>query len=1486
MKTKQTKQKAIAFILLVAMANQLILPTLAIAGGPDQQEFNGYATGADMVNPLTGDFGYTIPLLDVPSPEGGFTLPLGYASGIKLDQDASWVGLGWSLNVGSINRSVIQFPDDYSGDNITTTFNREGSVNVPRGSGPGYGSTGRSSVVVPAVANTKAYGSLYLGNTADRSMNASLSAPLVYNGVVNPATFNNVYARGFDDIRNSGIAIASDVQTVTVSGNPSENIAPTSIANDSYTVLGPGISGSITPYRLDVGCLAMPLTGGQGSVAKYNIVDYQPASSTQKVHFRYTDAIANKYDHSIGTGYNSNGNGTVAQTIDANQCGLQNAVITTPNGPYYGVSLRDDFLWKPGNLIEPNRENLSNGHLGADKHIEWYSNEEISTGFAKNNGFINYLKTDNTRTGGGLEKRIGGFSITRADGFTYHYALPVYTFNAVTNITDIYNYIADNNKYAYSWLLTGITGSDFVDRGDIGVLDDQDQGYWVKFDYGRFSGYHGWSTPYIDGSPFSDRKFKVNADGSQTQSIGAMETYYLNTISTRTHTAMFVKSLRPDGKGSYGACALKLDNIYVLKNEDYKQLTGSGAGNLNLTYTSTANDNNTIGSSDTYSTIIDGNDIAANANGAAAFIKTHQLKRVSFTYDNSLCQGTTNAFNLPSPSGNPSPKQGKLTLLSIATYGMNDVKTQPDYLFEYNPAGNATYGADAYDGWGMLNPQGANNAGGHNASKYGTEWSLTKITTPIGGTLDIEYERDLYQNSNAPYVDYGATINAAAVTLPGSYSAATIGPTVILQTNILTAVYDNNLAKYVTTTATESSSPVTVTGVNGNTINLAASIKNIFGVVSQPATPPANYRMLAGQQLIKLVSPLLSKYGGNTRVSKITTTDELNNKQYVEYVYTQDGTKTGVTSGKTGVEPLYIRNDDPAADYNLYDYPNTPVMYGTVNVYTRNSTNPTQFLSRTEYTYVTPNAGMLTKQAFNLTGSGLNISSNMYVYGSYFNLQLTTSSIGAPLTAASYNSANQLMSKTAYTYATPADFSGLGKFTESTIVCELVPQNSWLYYLTYRTTKIYYPCILKSVTTTTPYTTQVVTNTKFDNLTGAVLESETSNAAGEKFLTVTKPAYASSLYHAGMGSKIYSSSWKNMLAQQGQSYTYHIKTDGTKQLMQSSVQTWNDTWNYREYDGNVSYVDVSRRAEIFRQHKNYSWKSLLNGESGTVATADFTDFNPDNVDTTHWQKTNEVVYYDHYSHQLAAKDINSNSSAVKYGYNNGYSIASAANAKYTELIYSGAEEVSPDTPLMFGGEVLYGISRQTTLYKHTGNYGCIVPNNGFGFTHRAAFANGGLVPGRTYHASVWIHKTNTATNIPVLYTSIRSSSNTSLGYDTFAHINDSNTKRAGDWYLISLDVTLPVSLPAGAAFLEIAVANINNVGDVYADDFRFHPVDAPMQSFVYNNRGLLQATLDKENFATVYEYDSTDRISATYREIKNDGLRKTSERKYNFARGN
>ncbi len=135
-RNKQFK-RIIAAVLAITVLNQAIFPSVALAltSGPSQPEVEAFQPvgTTDMVDLFTGDFNYNIPLCDV----DGYPINLSYQSNPRMEDEASWVGLGWSLNPGVINREVRGFPDDFRNEQIIKETNIRNEVTVGVGASPG-----------------------------------------------------------------------------------------------------------------------------------------------------------------------------------------------------------------------------------------------------------------------------------------------------------------------------------------------------------------------------------------------------------------------------------------------------------------------------------------------------------------------------------------------------------------------------------------------------------------------------------------------------------------------------------------------------------------------------------------------------------------------------------------------------------------------------------------------------------------------------------------------------------------------------------------------------------------------------------------------------------------------------------------------------------------------------------------------------------------------------------------------------------------------------------------------------------------------------------------------------------------------------------------------------------------------------------------------------------------------------------------------------
>ena len=111
--------RRVALVMVFLLSFQAAFPTVgwALTSGPAQPEFTSFEPVGtpQMVDLFSGDFVYNIPLFELPGPDGGYPFNLAYHSGIGMDQEASWVGLGWTLNSGAINRIMRGLPDDFNG---------------------------------------------------------------------------------------------------------------------------------------------------------------------------------------------------------------------------------------------------------------------------------------------------------------------------------------------------------------------------------------------------------------------------------------------------------------------------------------------------------------------------------------------------------------------------------------------------------------------------------------------------------------------------------------------------------------------------------------------------------------------------------------------------------------------------------------------------------------------------------------------------------------------------------------------------------------------------------------------------------------------------------------------------------------------------------------------------------------------------------------------------------------------------------------------------------------------------------------------------------------------------------------------------------------------------------------------------------------------------------------------------------------------------
>ena len=102
--------RAIVHVVLLSFIMESLTPIAmyALTQGPTQPEFSSFSpvNASNLVNVFTGDFSYSLPVISIPGPNGmGYALSLSYNSGASVEDEASWVGYGWTLNPWSNHTS-------------------------------------------------------------------------------------------------------------------------------------------------------------------------------------------------------------------------------------------------------------------------------------------------------------------------------------------------------------------------------------------------------------------------------------------------------------------------------------------------------------------------------------------------------------------------------------------------------------------------------------------------------------------------------------------------------------------------------------------------------------------------------------------------------------------------------------------------------------------------------------------------------------------------------------------------------------------------------------------------------------------------------------------------------------------------------------------------------------------------------------------------------------------------------------------------------------------------------------------------------------------------------------------------------------------------------------------------------------------------------------------------------------------------------------
>ena len=289
--------------------------------------------------------------------------------------------------------------------------------------------------------------------------------------------------------------------------------------------------------------------------------------------------------------------------------------------------------------------------------------------------------------------------------------------------------------YANAYMLTGVLGSDYIDRTGDGISVD-DFGSATAVKYFKHSNNYGYRTPF-SGAYYNEGLKSMVTDDKASYTYGQKEVWLVKEIVSRTSIAIFEYAERQDGYGAKpeGGIDKSQPLMYVKKISLYSKPEYDRHTDKTL---------------------------------------ATPIKVAHFEYNYSLCLGPDET-KLPNNLGDAFDKSGfenqggKLTLKRVYfTYGKSKKGKVSPYVFAYNSDDSKYYyGEKSSDRWGVfkenkgsvcdLKTELSNSAFPYTkqdatTDEYAGLWSLNKIETPSGGTIEVTYESDDYayvQNKRA-----------------------------------------------------------------------------------------------------------------------------------------------------------------------------------------------------------------------------------------------------------------------------------------------------------------------------------------------------------------------------------------------------------------------------------------------------------------------------------------------------------------------------------------------------------------------------------------------------------------------------------------------------------------------------------------------------------------------------------------------------------------
>jgi YD repeat-containing protein len=602
-------KKQLRVLIIALILNPMVW---AISEGPHQPEYAKFepVDASDMVSLTTGDFVYNLPLFEVPGPNGGYPINLAYHAGINPNQEASWVGLGWSLNVGAINRQINGYPDDYNGDLIQTHIESTGrirghGIGIGVGWGPyglnmdfeaGVGLTGmNASFGVPGVWDIS-IGTDGLGANVGFSkggFGAGVSVRVGDNGFSAGIGVGTKYAKAYYQVGshkpNFGVGFAGKLGNVKYMHHGGLSVG---LSGSGIRISSSGISGTGFQVSMHSGA-SMSKNGIHQSYMSFGVPIPLPFGFSASFSYWEREVWIDETINELSYGYLAKSDymadawskSSVDYRFDQQELGdnyIKNAQDSYSlnawgiSGQLLPHDLSENILYRT-NAGSGNKNRLKQHE--SEENGAFLDNSEVDFIWLGDNGGYRLnrrsidsgfegdelINDDNQIKGTSIKtiysddelRNLVGFIITTADGKKYEfmdYTTNIYNYQFSTKpseesqLGDIQSWTQFGSLYPVSWLLTGIKGPDYVDING-NDMDEEDFGFWVKFQYSNLEESYNNSLVYSNPYIADEVEFAPVAQSDAEKFLfGIKNRKYLKTIETATHEALFETSVRFDNR--------------------------------------------------------------------------------------------------------------------------------------------------------------------------------------------------------------------------------------------------------------------------------------------------------------------------------------------------------------------------------------------------------------------------------------------------------------------------------------------------------------------------------------------------------------------------------------------------------------------------------------------------------------------------------------------------------------------------------------------------------------------------------------------------------------------------------------------------------------------------------------------------------------------------------------------------------------------------